>query len=98
GPGFQPRSWTVSVAGRQQRSKIGAHPGVPKGRMSRAREWPYARMRGYGLCADEEGAGMYGWIWRRLPFGLPGKIIGSVLLIAGAVALLWYWVFPAAEP
>ena len=41
---------------------------------------------------------MYGWIWRRLPFGLPGKIIGSALLIAGAAALLWYWVFPIAEP
>jgi hypothetical protein len=41
---------------------------------------------------------MYGWIWRRLPFGLPGKITGSVLLIAGAVVVLWLWVFPAVEP
>ncbi len=41
---------------------------------------------------------MYGWIWRKLPFGLPGKIIGSALLIVAAVALLWYWIFPAAEP
>ena len=38
------------------------------------------------------------WIWRKLPFGLPGKLIGSVLLAAAAVALLWYVVFPWAEP
>ena len=41
---------------------------------------------------------MYAWIWRHLPFGLPGKIVGSVLLVAGAVAALWFWGFPAAEP
>lgn len=41
---------------------------------------------------------MYGWIWRRLPFGLPGKIVGSVLLLAAVGALLWYQVFPAVEP
>jgi hypothetical protein len=41
---------------------------------------------------------MYAWIWRRLPFGLPGKLAGSVLLVATAVALLWYVVFPWAEP
>ncbi|HEX5594440.1 MAG TPA: hypothetical protein VFX61_00210 [Micromonosporaceae bacterium] len=41
---------------------------------------------------------MYAWIWRRLPFGLPGKLIGSLLLITGAVALLWFVVFPWAEP
>ena len=31
---------------------------------------------------------MYGWIWRRLPFGMPGKIVGSALLIAAAAAVL----------
>ncbi|SDY21083.1 hypothetical protein SAMN05444365_1011062 [Micromonospora pattaloongensis] len=41
---------------------------------------------------------MYAWIWRRLPFGLPGKIIGSLLLAAGFTALLWFFVFPWAEP
>ncbi len=41
---------------------------------------------------------MYAWIWRKLPFGLPGKLIGSLLLATGAVALLWYVVFPWAEP
>jgi hypothetical protein len=40
---------------------------------------------------------VYQWIWRKLPFGLPGKIVGSVLLAAAFAALLWYWVFPAAE-
>ncbi|SCG72168.1 MULTISPECIES: hypothetical protein [Micromonospora] len=41
---------------------------------------------------------MYSWIWRKLPFGLPGKLIGSVLLATATVALLWYVVFPWAEP
>jgi hypothetical protein len=41
---------------------------------------------------------MYGWIWRHLPFGLPGKIIGSSLLALVVVAVLWFWGFPAVEP
>jgi hypothetical protein len=41
---------------------------------------------------------VYGWIWRRLPFGLPGKLIGSLLLVTTAAALLWYVVFPWAQP
>ncbi|MFS8478323.1 MAG: hypothetical protein FWJ93_05015 [Micromonosporaceae bacterium] len=41
---------------------------------------------------------MYAWIWRKLPFGLPGKIIGSLVLALGAAALLWYVVFPRIEP
>ena len=41
---------------------------------------------------------MYAWIWRRLPFGLPGKIVGSLMLVSVVTALLWFWVFPAAEP
>ncbi len=41
---------------------------------------------------------MYGWIWRHLPFGRPGKLLGSLLLAAGTVALLWYVVFPAIDP
>ncbi len=40
---------------------------------------------------------MYGWIWRRLPFGTPGKIIGSLLLTAALAALLWYVAFPAID-
>ncbi len=41
---------------------------------------------------------MYAWIWRRLPFGLPGKIIGSALLVTAVGLLLWYVVFPAIDP
>jgi hypothetical protein len=41
---------------------------------------------------------VYGWIWRRLPFGLPGKVAGAALLVAAAVALLWYVAFPALDP
>lgn len=41
---------------------------------------------------------MYAWIWRRLPFGLRGKVVVSVALIAGAAALLWFVVFPLIEP
>lgn len=41
---------------------------------------------------------MYAWIWRHLPFGLAGKLIGSLLLASAALALLWFVVFPWAEP
>ena len=41
---------------------------------------------------------MYTWIWRTLPGGLPGKLLGSLLLLAAAVALLFFYVFPAVEP
>ncbi len=41
---------------------------------------------------------MYGWIWRRLPFGLPGKLVGSAVLVTATLAILWYWLFPAVEP
>lgn len=41
---------------------------------------------------------MYGWVWRKLPFGIPGKIIGSLVLIGIVLALLWYLVFPAVDP
>ncbi len=41
---------------------------------------------------------MYAWIWRHLPFGRPGRIIGSIGLVVAAAALLWYVVFPWAEP
>ncbi len=41
---------------------------------------------------------MYAWIWRKLPFGLPGKIGGFVILIGTTFALLWFFVFPALMP
>ena len=41
---------------------------------------------------------MYTWIWRTLPGGLPGKLLGSAVLLVAAVALLFFVVFPAIEP
>jgi len=41
---------------------------------------------------------MYAWIWRKLPFGLYGKLVGSVLLTTLAGVMLWFFVFPAVEP
>ena len=41
---------------------------------------------------------MYAWIWRHLPFGVPGKLAGSLLLLSLVGALLWYVVFPWATP
>ena len=41
---------------------------------------------------------MYTWIWRTLPGGLPGKLLGSLLLLLAAVAVLFLFVFPAVEP
>ncbi len=41
---------------------------------------------------------MYSWIWRRLPGGLPGKLVGITLLVLAVVALLFLVVFPWAEP
>lgn len=41
---------------------------------------------------------MYSWLWRVLPGGVPGKLVLSLLLALGAVALLFFVVFPAIEP
>ena len=41
---------------------------------------------------------MYGWIWRQLPGGLPGKLLGSLVLLTAVVLLLFFVVFPAVEP
>ncbi|THV41605.1 hypothetical protein [Glycomyces buryatensis] len=41
---------------------------------------------------------MYGWIWRKLPGGLPGKLIGSFALAGAVVALLWFALFPSVRP
>ena len=40
---------------------------------------------------------MYVWIWRRLPGGLPGKLVGSLVLLVGVLALLFFLLFPWAE-
>ena len=41
---------------------------------------------------------MYGWIWRTLPGGLVGKLLGSTVLLVLVVLLLFFVVFPAVEP
>jgi len=41
---------------------------------------------------------VYGWIWRILPGGLPGKVLLSAILVVMVVALLLFVVFPWAEP
>jgi hypothetical protein len=41
---------------------------------------------------------MYAWIWHKLPFGLWGKLTGSVALVTMVGALLWFVVFPWATP
>jgi hypothetical protein len=41
---------------------------------------------------------MYVWIWKHLPGGLPGKLAGTLVLLFGALALLFLVVFPWAEP
>jgi hypothetical protein len=40
---------------------------------------------------------MYSWIWRHLPFGLAGRIVGALLIVGGLAALLWYQAFPNIE-
>ena len=41
---------------------------------------------------------MYVWLWRVLPGGLVGKLLGCLVLLALAVLLLFFVVFPAVEP
>jgi hypothetical protein len=40
---------------------------------------------------------VYGWIWRRLPFSTPWRIVILVLVAIAVAALLWYVVFPAVD-
>ena len=40
---------------------------------------------------------MYVWIWRRLPGGIPAKLLGCLVLLVGVLALLFFLVFPWAE-
>lgn len=40
---------------------------------------------------------MYVWLWRRLPGGIPGKLLGSLVLFLAVVALLFYVIFPRIE-
>jgi len=41
---------------------------------------------------------VYGWIWRKLPGGVPAKVMGSAILILAVVALPFLVVFPYVDP
>lgn len=41
---------------------------------------------------------MYPWIWRRLPGPLAVRLALAAALLVGAVALLFFVVFPAVDP
>jgi hypothetical protein len=41
---------------------------------------------------------VYGWIWAHLPGNAAVKSLCALALIAGFGALLWFVVFPWAEP
>ena len=41
---------------------------------------------------------MYSWIWRHLPGGTASRTVLSLVLIAAAVGLLLFVVFPWVEP
>jgi hypothetical protein len=41
---------------------------------------------------------MYGFIWRHLPGPLAVRILLALVLLAGVVAVLFLWVFPAVAP
>ncbi|WP_199731936.1 hypothetical protein [Cellulomonas triticagri] len=41
---------------------------------------------------------MYAWVFRHLPGPLPVRVLLALVLLAGAVAALFTWVFPAVAP
>jgi hypothetical protein len=41
---------------------------------------------------------MYVWLWRHLPGPVAARIVESLVLLVGIVALLLFVVFPAVEP
>ncbi|NUS74535.1 MAG: hypothetical protein HOQ05_14220 [Corynebacteriales bacterium] len=41
---------------------------------------------------------MYGWIWRHLPGNTWVRVLCSVGLALATIALLWFVIFPWAEP
>ena len=40
---------------------------------------------------------MYAWIWHHLPGPVPLRVLLSIVLVLGAIALLFVWVFPWVE-
>ena len=41
---------------------------------------------------------MYSWIWRHLPGPVGVRVMLSVVLVCGVIALLFFVVFPAIDP
>jgi hypothetical protein len=41
---------------------------------------------------------MYGWLWRSIPGGIPGKLLGCAVLLLATLVLLFLVVFPWAQP
>ncbi|HVT21320.1 MAG TPA: hypothetical protein VHE57_08035 [Mycobacteriales bacterium] len=41
---------------------------------------------------------MYTWIWRKIPGGVPGKLLGCAVLLFATLALLFLVIFPWASP
>jgi hypothetical protein len=41
---------------------------------------------------------LYGWIWSRLPGSIAVKSLCAFALVFGVAALLWFVIFPWAEP
>jgi hypothetical protein len=41
---------------------------------------------------------MYSWLWRHLPGPLVARLLQTLVMLAAAVALLFFVVFPAVEP
>jgi hypothetical protein len=41
---------------------------------------------------------VYGWIWRTLPGGIPGKLLGCAVLLFATLLLLFLVIFPWAGP
>jgi hypothetical protein len=41
---------------------------------------------------------MYSWTWRHLPGPLVARLLQVLVLLAAAVALLFFVIFPAVEP
>ncbi len=41
---------------------------------------------------------MYSWIWRHLPGPFAVRLLLSLVLVCGVIALLFFVVFPAVDP
>jgi hypothetical protein len=41
---------------------------------------------------------VYSWLWRIFPGGVVGKLLCTLVLVAGVAALLWFVVFPWIDP